>query len=136
MGRPHRVAAAGQHPDGGLSVPSYRVAVDVLGVHPGVAPPDVLPRAEEHLAAGHLVEDRSVEIVGGQPQIHLRFLVPAGTDRGEDAEAEAAVRGLVAQLSVTAVLGGWTLRRGPGRHWRTIRAGRAEEDVSDRPVDF
>ena len=117
-------------------MPSYRVAVDVLGVHPGVAPPEVLPRAEEILGAGHLVEDRSVEIVGGQPQIHLRFLVPAGSARGEDAEAETAVRDLVAALSGTVRLGGWALRRGPGRRWRTIRTGRADEDATEHPVDF
>lgn len=117
-------------------MPSYRVAVDVLGVHPGVSPPEVLPRAEEVLGTEHLVEDRSVEIVGGQPQIHLRFLVAAGSDRGEDAEAETAVRALVAALSRTAVLGRWTLRRGPGRHWRTIRSGHAGEDRPEFPVDF
>lgn len=130
------MATPARRPDDGLSVPSYRVAVDVLGVLPGVSPPDVLPRAEEILGAGHLVEDRSVEIVRGQPQIHLRFLVPSGSDRGEDAEAEGAVRSLVGDLSGSAELGTWTLRRGPGRHWRTIRTGRAEEDAVEFPVDF
>lgn len=117
-------------------MPSYRVAVDVLGVHPGVSPPDVLPRAEELLGTGHLVEDRSVEIVRGQPQIHLRFLVPASTERGEDDEAEDAVRALVGVLSSTAVLGGWSLRRGPGRHWSTVRTGRARDDAAEVTVDF
>lgn len=117
-------------------MPSYRVAVDVLGVHPGVSPPGVLPRAEELLATGHLVEDRSVEIVRGQPQIHLRFLVPASTEASEDDEAADAVRALVGVLSATAVLGGWTLRRGPGRHWRTVRTGRAKQDTAEAPVDF
>ncbi|HIZ97733.1 MAG TPA: hypothetical protein H9805_04055 [Candidatus Janibacter merdipullorum] len=118
----------------GAELPSYRVAVDVLGVHPGVAPPEVLPRAEEILAEEHLVEDRSVEITGGRPQVHLRFLVPSGADG--DGEAEAAVRGLVRRLSAMAVLGDWALRRGPGRRWRTIRTGRAEEDLPEHPVDF
>lgn len=117
-------------------MPSYRVVVDVLGVLPGVAPPDVLPRAEEILGASHHVEDRSVEVVGGQPQIHLRFLVGTSTDQGEDTEATGAVRGLVGALSGHARLGGWALRRRAGRHWRTIRTGRAEDDAAEFPVDF
>lgn len=117
-------------------MPSYRVAVDVLGVHPGVAPPEVLPRAEEVLARGHLVEDRSVEITRGQPQIHLRFLVPASTGPTEDDEAEDAVRSLVRALAPTARLGRWSLRRGPGRHWTTVRTGDAGDDAAEVHVDF
>lgn len=117
-------------------MPSYRLALDVLGVPPGVAPASVLPRAEEILAAGHRVEDRSVEVVGGRPQIHLRFLVPASREAQQDAEAEAAVRALVRGLAVTAHLGDWQLRRGPGRHWRTILSGTAGEDAREYPVQF
>lgn len=106
-------------------MPSYRVALDVHGVPAGVEPPTVLPRAEELLARGHLVEDRSVEVVQGQPQLHLRFLVTASRDVREDDVAEEAVRAVVRDLSATAHLGRWTLRRGPGRHWRTVRVGRA-----------
>lgn len=106
-------------------MPSYRVALDVLGVPPGVEPPIVLPRAEELLARGHLVEDRSVEIVQDQPQLHLRFLVTASRDVREDDVAEDAVRAMARDLGAIAHLGRWTLRRGPGRHWRTVRSGRA-----------
>ena len=117
-------------------MPSYRVAVDVLGVPPGVDPAGVLPRAEEILAERHRVEDRSVEVIGRQPQIHLRFLVPASHDAQEDAEAEAAVVALVRSLATTAHLGGWQLRRGPGGRWHTIRTGTASQDAKEYPVDF
>ncbi len=106
-------------------MPSYRVAIGVLDVRAGVDPPDLLPRAEELLARHHLVEDRSVEVVGGRAELHLRFLVPTGHDRAQDNEAEAAVRTLVEQLEEIAHLSTWTLRRGPGRHWSTVRTGRA-----------
>lgn len=115
-------------------MPSYRVAIDVHGVTPGTAPEALLPRAEELLEAGHRVEDRSVELVGGQPQIHLRFLVPAGHD--EDDEAEDAVRTLARALAPVARLGRWSLLRGPGRHWRTIRSGESGDGVVEHPVDF
>lgn len=117
-------------------MPSYRVAVDVHDVAPGVAPEALLPRAEELLTRTHRVEDRSVELVRGQPQIHLRFLVPSSHDAQEDDEAEAGVRALVAALAPVAALGAWTLRRGPGGHWRTIRTGDARDDVEEHPVDF
>ena len=117
-------------------MPSYRVALDVLGVPPGVEPASVLPRAEEILGQGHRVEDRSVEVVGGRPQIHLRFLVPASSGPQQDVEAEAAVRSLVSGLAALAHLGDWQLRRGPGRHWRTIRSGAASEDIPEHPVQF
>ncbi|NYF99618.1 hypothetical protein [Janibacter cremeus] len=106
-------------------MPSYRVALDVHGVPAGVEPPTVLPRAEELMARTHVVEDRSVEIVRGQPQLHLRFLVAASRDVREDDVAEEAVRLMARDLGAIAHLGRWTLRRGPGRHWRTVRSDRA-----------
>lgn len=117
-------------------MPSYRIAVDVHGVSPGVAPESLLPRAEELLAVGHLVEDRSVEVVRGQPQIHLRFLVATAHDAEQDDEAADAVRGMVGTLAPIARLGRWTVRRGPGRQWRTVRAGDARSDLREHPVDF
>ena len=120
-------------------MPSYRVAIDVHETRPGVAPATLLPAAERLLAATHRVEDRSVELVRMQPQIHLRFLVEPTSDVEEDDEAEGAVRRLVAELRRSAVLGAWTLRRGPGGHWRTIREGVApqdEEETPEFPVDF
>ena len=106
-------------------MPSYRVAVDVHGVAPGTAPEALLPRAAELLGRTHHVEDSSVEMTRGQPQIHLRFLVTESA--GTDDEAEDAVRGLVEALAPIAALGRWRLRRGPGRHWRTIRSGHGGE---------
>ena len=117
-------------------MPSYRETVDVHGVSPGVAPESLLPRAEELLATGHRVEDRSVELVRGQPQIHLRFLVSGTHDAAEDDEAQDAVRGMVMALAPVARLGRWTLRRGPGGHWRVIRSGDSRADVPEHSVDF
>lgn len=116
-------------------MPSYRVAIDVHATRPGVAPPSVLPTAEEILARTHRVEDRSVELVRMQPQIHLRFLVEPTSDVAEDDEAEGVVRRLVADLGAYARLGSWTLRRGPGGQWRTIREGVAP-DGPEFPVEF
>ena len=96
---------------------------------------DAVATAEALLAGGHRVEDRSVELVRGQPQIHLRFLVAGSHDAREDDEAEDAVRALVAALAPVAHLGTWTLRRGPGGHWRTIRSGDARDGVPEHPVD-
>ena len=117
-------------------MPSYRVAVDVHGVAPGVVPESLLPRAEDLLSQGHRVEDRSVELVRGQPQIHLRFLVTGSHDAAEDDEAEGAIRDLVRSLASIAQLGRWTLRRGPGGHWRTIRSGDSRAELPEHPVDF
>ncbi|GAA3615661.1 hypothetical protein GCM10022199_19950 [Marihabitans asiaticum] len=116
-------------------MPSYRVAIDVHETRPGVAPATLLPTAERLLAATHRVEDRSVELVSMQPQIHLRFLVEPSSDAEEDAEAEGVVTRLVAALGEHAILGGWTLRRGPGGHWRSIREGVAP-GAPEFPVEF
>lgn len=116
-------------------MPSYRVAVDVHETRAGVAPPAVLPAAETILGRTHRVEDRSVELVRMQPQIHLRFLVEPSSDAKEDAEAEGVVRRLVEELGLVAVVGAWTLRRGPGGHWRTIREGVAP-GAPEFPVEF
>lgn len=132
MGRPDRLDAR----LGRALMPSYRVAVDVHGVVPGLAPEALLPRAEELLSLGHRVEDRSVELVRGQPQIHLRFLVTGSHDAAEDDEAEDAVRALVGGLAPVASLGSWTLRRGPGGRWRTIRTGDSRDGIEEHPVDF
>lgn len=102
-------------------MPSYRVALDIHGNKPGVRPEEVLPAAEEILSRTHRVEDRSVELVGMQPQINLRFGVETSHDRAEDDEAEAAVRRLARELAAVADCGDWVLKRGPGGHWRPIR---------------
>lgn len=102
-------------------MPSYRVALDINGARPGVPPEDVLPAAERILARTHRVEDRSVELVGMQPQVNLRFLVETSHDEAEDDEAEAAVRRLATELTSVAECGDWVLKRGPGGHWRPIR---------------
>jgi len=120
-------------------MPSFRVAIDIHAVLPGVMPPEILPLAERILARTHRVEDRSVELTGPkdrpQPQIHLRFYVESLSDEEEDAEAEAAVRALVGELAEVADCGGWVLRRGPGGHWRTIREGIAPPPP-EFPVQF
>ncbi|EAP99407.1 O-succinylhomoserine sulfhydrylase [Janibacter sp. HTCC2649] len=109
-------------------MPSYRVTVDILDVRAGVQPQDVLPAAESILARTHQVEDRLLDVAHAtssrpQPQLHLRFLVPA-TERGtEDAEAKAVAGVLVDDLDEFARCGRWELRRGPGRSWRLMAAG-------------
>lgn len=115
-------------------MPSYRVTIDIVGVRPDVRPENVLPAAERILAKTHLVEDRLLDIAEAasprpQPQLHLRFLVPATERHSEDAEAEAVVRVLVEELDEVARCGRWELRRGPGRLWRLMAVGGA---VSER----
>ncbi|OYN88582.1 hypothetical protein [Parenemella sanctibonifatiensis] len=102
-------------------MPSYRIVIDINGSRPGVLPDQVLPAAEAMLGRTHRVEDRSVELVGRQPQINLRFLIESSHAQAEDAQAEAVVRRLVADLDEVAECGGWVLKRGPGRRWRPIR---------------
>lgn len=109
-------------------MPSYRVTVDVVGVRDGVAPQDVLPAAERILAKTHQVEDRLLDVANAssahpQPQLHLRFLVPATEPQSEDAEAQAVVELLVGELDAVARCGRWQLQRWPGRRWRLIATG-------------
>lgn len=111
-------------------MPSYRVTVEVLGVRPGVRPDDVLPTAERILARTHRVEDRRLAVARAssrdpQPELHLRFAVPASGAAVEDAEAESVVRLLVRELGAVARCGQWQLRRGPGRRWPSVAAGDA-----------
>ncbi|WP_427383053.1 hypothetical protein [Janibacter sp. G56] len=112
------------------------MAIDIKDIRPGVAPESLLPSAERLLARTHRVEDRSVELVRMQPQIHLRFLVPTTSDAEEDDEAEGVVRRLVADLAALATCGAWVLRRGPGGHWRQIREGFADHSAQEVDVDF
>lgn len=104
-------------------MPSYRVSVDILATRPGVAHESVLPAAEATVSRTHRVEDRSIEVIGGQPQIHLRFGVAASNHRFEDEDAEAVVQAVVAELDRVAHCGRWTLRRGRGGRWFPVRAG-------------
>lgn len=115
-------------------MPSYRVTVDIIDVRPGVRPDEVLPAAERILTKTHRVEDRLLDVADPasarpQPQVHLRFTVPATKKDSEDAEAEAVVRLLVDELDDVAHCGGWALRRGPGRVWRLVAAA---DPVSER----
>ena len=71
--------------------------------------------------------------------------LPYGGFEGDDGSRPPALeqaltsgddRALVDALVPVASLGRWTLRRGPGGHWRTIRAGDARDGVEEHPVDF
>lgn len=111
-------------------MPSYRVTVDVIEVRTGVRPQTVLPTAEGILAKTHQVEDRLLDVADAasdhpRPQLHLRFVVPVSEQHVEDAEAESVVRVLVRELDAVARCGHWQLRRGPGRRWRHVAAGRS-----------
>lgn len=108
-------------------MPSFRCEVEIVGLQPGVTPPEVLPRAEKLFAAHHRVEGRSVELVADRPQIWLRFLIPASHEEQEDQEAQAAVLRLIEDLAPVAQCGRWVLKRGPGNSWRYLASGRAGE---------
>lgn len=106
-------------------MPSYRCEIEITGLLPGVTPPEVVPAAEERMARHYRVEDRSVELVAGRPQVHLRFLIPTSNDVQEDLDAERAVLALIDDLADVAVCGKWVLKRGPGRNWRYLTQGMA-----------
>ena len=79
------------------------------------------------MATRYRVEDRSVELVGARPQIHLRYLIPSSNEVQEDEAAKKAVLELIRELDSVAVSGTWVLKRGPGRNWRFLTTGDAEE---------
>lgn len=108
-------------------MPSFRCEVDIELLRPRVTPPEVLPAAERIMAGRYRVEDRSVELVGVRPQIHLRFLVPSSNEIQEDQDAQDAVLALIRDLDAVAVCGRWVLKRGPGRNWRYLTHGDAAE---------
>lgn len=108
-------------------MPSFRCEVDVEQLRPGVRPEHVLPAAEAVMATRYRVEDRSVELVGIRPQVHLRYLVPPTNTSAEDAEAKEAILALIRDLDPVAVCGRWVLKRGPGRNWRFLTKGEAGE---------
>lgn len=76
--------------------------------------------AVEALGTRHHVESNQVQIAGGVPQLHLRFLVEATEYRGENTqalEAAAMMRDAVERVALTGSL--TVLRRSRGR-WAPV----------------
>lgn len=107
---------------------SFRASAAVVGTLPGVAPRAVLEAARTAVAAGWQVEDAFVDVEplargAGPPRATVRFVIPAGNDREEDAAAWRAARAMAAGLCLVAVWsdlrayrrdrGRWVLLGGP-----------------------
>lgn len=102
-------------------MPSYRVTLDVLGLLPGHAPPEVLDTAVRTVAATHVVEASDLEIVSGVPRIWVRFTVEAAGREEEDHDARVVRAQVVhAVAQVARCRGGRALRRVGGR-WVLVR---------------
>lgn len=72
--------------------------------------------AVEALGTRHHVESNQLDIVGGVPQISLRFLVEPGEYQGENSEARTSasmMRDAVERVAVTGKLS--VLRRNRGK---------------------
>ena len=67
-------------------MPSYRITLDVLDVLPGHAPPEVLQTAVATVRETHVVEADQLDVVGGMPQITVRFTIDASSRDEEDHE--------------------------------------------------
>ncbi|MBW4094649.1 MAG: hypothetical protein HIU81_04265 [Acidobacteria bacterium] len=97
-------------------MPSFRATLKILGLRPGNPPEAVMTTAEQTLASIHVVEAKQLDIVGGVPQITLRFTVDASTYQDEnDAAANAAanMRHSVDAIASTGTL--HVLRRAKGK---------------------
>ena len=92
---------------------------------------------------GSALPSITLQVVSGAPDYHMDGrddligkLVQIDIWASQYSSMKPIVRALVAALAPVAHLGTWTLRRGPGGHWRTIRSGDARDDVEEHPVDF
>ncbi|MDJ0354840.1 hypothetical protein [Paenarthrobacter sp. PH39-S1] len=88
-------------------MPSFRAILKISGLRPGSAPDSVMSTAVEALGSIHLVEANQLDIVGGVPQISLRFTVEAGQYDDENRQARNAgmsVRHAVESVAVTGPL--------------------------------
>ena len=93
---------------------SYRIALGVGLLRPGVVPDDVLPAAAAAARATTTVESFDVAIVRGQAQISVRFLA-----QGND-EAGVIASRVHAAVSELAAVAGPDLARRYGPRWRPV----------------
>ncbi|GGJ31373.1 hypothetical protein [Paenarthrobacter histidinolovorans] len=101
-------------------MPSFQTKLKITGLKPGNAPEAVMAAAVEALETRHHVEANQLDIVGGVPQISLRFMVDARDYPGENDEARtsaAMMRDAVERVAVTGSL--YVLRRSRGR-WSPV----------------
>lgn len=101
-------------------MPSFQTKLKITGLKPGSAPESVMAAAVEALGTRHHVESNQLDIVGGVPQISLRFTVDAQDYAGENDAARtsaAMVRDAVERVALTDAL--YVLRRSRGR-WSPI----------------
>lgn len=101
-------------------MPSFQTRLKVTGLKPGNPPESVMEAAVEALATRHHVESNQLELVGGVPQLHLRFLVEPTEYSGENQQAHesaAMMRDAVERVALTGSL--MVLRRNRGR-WAPI----------------
>ncbi|TVU62872.1 hypothetical protein FQP90_11655 [Paenarthrobacter nitroguajacolicus] len=101
-------------------MPSFQTKLKITGLKPGNAPESVMAAAVEALETRHHVEANQLDIVGGVPQISLRFTVNDRDYSGENDEARtsaAMMRDAVERVAVTGSL--YVLRRNRGR-WAPV----------------
>lgn len=102
-------------------MPSYRVSLDVVDVHPGHAPPEVMETAIEATRAHYRVEDNRLDLVGGVPRLSIRFSVPNGSDEEERAMGWSVVDAVAARVSEVAALSAARLtRRSATGRWYVV----------------
>ncbi|MFP3579905.1 hypothetical protein SB659_10020 [Arthrobacter sp. SIMBA_036] len=101
-------------------MPSFQTKLKITGLKPGNAPESVMAAAVEALETRHHVEANQLDIVGGVPQLTLRFLVDARDYIGENDDARtsaAMMRDAVERVALTGNL--YVLRRNRGR-WAPV----------------
>ncbi|MFW0771816.1 hypothetical protein ACLRGI_01445 [Paenarthrobacter nitroguajacolicus] len=101
-------------------MPSFQTKLRITGLKPGNPPEAVMAAAVEALETRHHVESNQLDIVGGVPQISLRFTVGDRDYSGENDEARtsaAMMRDAVERVAVTGSL--YVLRRSRGR-WSPV----------------
>ena len=95
-------------------MPSYCVRLTVGLLHPGVRPERLLPEAADAAARTTTVEAKDVGIVGGRPQITVRF---TAADDGEARHVAARVHEAARDL---AQVSGPVLTQRVGGRWRDL----------------
>lgn len=97
-------------------MPSFRLELEILGLRPGHAPPEVLATLLGFFdALGHHVDTHDLDIVAGTPRLYVRFAVPDSNDAEEDAVAFLLADAARKATDAVAVPGRlWVLRRRKG----------------------